>query len=85
MKFTDSGDHAAISDDSAIELIANLLGTSVDQVVNALCYRVVATHHEVMHKQHTSELAAYGKDALAKVCYRMIAMELQHNTSLAIA
>lgn len=39
----------------------------MDQVVNALCYRVVATHHEVMHKQHTSELAAYGKDALAKV------------------
>ena len=82
MKFTDSGDHAAISDDSAIEIIANLLGTNVDQVVNALCYRVVATHHEVMHKQHTSELAAYGKDALAKVCYHVI---LQHNTSLAIA
>lgn len=67
MKFTDSGDHAAISDKSAIEIIAGLLNTSVDQVTNALCYRVVATHREVMHKQHTSELAAYGKDALAKV------------------
>ena len=54
-----------------MEIIANLLGTSVDQLVNALCYRVVATHHEVMHKQHTSELAAYGKDALAKVSYQI--------------
>ena len=59
-----------------MEIIANLLGTSVDQLVNALCYRVVATHHEVMHKQHTSELAAYGKDALAKVSYHMKAVEL---------
>ena len=67
MQFTDSGDHAAISDQSAVETIARLLDTGVDQVTNALCYRVVATHHEVMHKQHTSELAAYGKDALAKV------------------
>ena len=67
MQFTDSGDHAAINDQSAVETIASLLNTSVDQVTDALCYRVVATHGEVMHKQHTSELAAYGKDALAKV------------------
>ena len=50
-----------------MDTIAGLLDTDSEQMVNAMCYRVVATHHEVMHKRHTAEIAAYGKDALAKV------------------
>ena len=67
LKFTDSGDHADIEDKAALDIIAGLLDTGAEQMVNAMCYRVVATHHEVMHKRHTAEIAAYGKDALAKV------------------
>jgi len=67
LKFTDSGDHADIEDKVALDTIAGLLGTDTEKMTNAMCYRVVATHHEVMHKRHTGEVAAYGKDALAKV------------------
>ncbi|XP_065896691.1 unconventional myosin-Id-like [Dysidea avara] len=69
LKFTDSGDHADIEDKAALDTIAGLLDTDSEQMVNAMCYRVVATHHEVMHKRHTAEIAAYGKDALAKAIY----------------
>uniref|UniRef100_A0A8C8MMX5 Myosin ID n=1 Tax=Oncorhynchus tshawytscha TaxID=74940 RepID=A0A8C8MMX5_ONCTS len=52
-----------------VAVIGVLLATKEENVGKALLYRTVATGRDVIDKQHTTQEASYGRDALAKAMY----------------
>uniref|UniRef100_A0A8C6LYI4 Myosin ID n=1 Tax=Nothobranchius furzeri TaxID=105023 RepID=A0A8C6LYI4_NOTFU len=50
----------------------DLLSTKEENVEKALLYRTVATGRDVIEKQHTTQEASYGRDALAKAMYERL-------------
>lgn len=61
------GDVTLIENTKLVSVIKDLLSTSEENVEKALLYRTVATGRDVIEKQHTTQEASYGRDALAKV------------------
>lgn len=56
-----------IENKKLVSVIKELLSTKEENVEKALLYRTVATGRDVIEKQHTTQEASYGRDALAKV------------------
>ncbi len=44
-----------------------MLGTTSDELMKALCYRVVGNKHGTVDKMHTADQAEYGRNAFTKV------------------
>lgn len=73
LKFTISEtDDAEIDNTDELKILSQLMGSSADDLIKALCHRVIAAGGEVMEKGHTVEQAKYGCDALAKAIYERI-------------
>lgn len=67
MTFGVDGDVTLIENTKLVSVIRDLLSTKEENVEKALLYRTVATGRDVIEKQHTTQEASYGRDALAKV------------------
>lgn len=67
MTFGVDGDVTLIENTKLVSVIRELLSTKEENVEKALLYRTVATGRDVIEKQHTTQEANYGRDALAKV------------------
>lgn len=67
LTFGVDGDLTLIENSKLVSVIRDLLSTKEENVEKALLYRTVATGRDVIEKQHTTQEAGYGRDALAKV------------------
>lgn len=67
LAFGVDGDTTLIENTKVVSVIRELLSTKEENVEKALLYRTVATGRDVIEKQHTTQEASYGRDALAKV------------------
>lgn len=70
LTFGVDGDVTLIENTKLVSVIRELLSTKEENVEKALLYRTVATGRDVIEKQHTTQEASYGRDALAKVSVR---------------
>ncbi|XP_052334367.1 unconventional myosin-Id isoform X1 [Oncorhynchus keta] len=69
LMFGVDGDTTLIENSKVVAVIGVLLATKEENVGKALLYRTVATGRDVIDKQHTTQEASYGRDALAKAMY----------------
>ncbi|XP_020316705.1 unconventional myosin-Id [Oncorhynchus kisutch] len=69
LTFGVDGDTTLIENSKVVAVIGVLLATKEENVGKALLYRTVATGRDVIDKQHTTQEASYGRDALAKAMY----------------
>uniref|UniRef100_A0A4W5JSN7 Myosin ID n=1 Tax=Hucho hucho TaxID=62062 RepID=A0A4W5JSN7_9TELE len=69
LTFGVDGDTTLIENSKVVAVIGVLLATKEENVEKALLYRTVATGRDVIDKQHTTQEASYGRDALAKAMY----------------
>lgn len=67
LTFGVDGDVTLIENTKLVSVIKDLLSTKEENVQKAMLYRTVATGRDVIEKQHTTQEASYGRDALAKV------------------
>ena len=58
---------AAVSDKALLGNIATLLSVTDDELLKALCYRVIAAGGQIVEKQLTTKEAEYARNAFAKV------------------
>ena len=69
VEFKDSGDRAQIVDESVLNALSDLLGSSVAVLRDALTSRTIETGMDSVKSHLDSEKAYYTRDALAKVVY----------------
>uniref|UniRef100_A0A8C6M1P3 Myosin ID n=1 Tax=Nothobranchius furzeri TaxID=105023 RepID=A0A8C6M1P3_NOTFU len=72
LTFGVDGDVTLIENTKQVSVIRDLLSTKEENVEKALLYRTVATGRDVIEKQHTTQEASYGRDALAKAMYERL-------------
>uniref|UniRef100_A0A8C8DQ90 Unconventional myosin-Id n=1 Tax=Oryzias sinensis TaxID=183150 RepID=A0A8C8DQ90_9TELE len=72
LTFGVDGDVTLIENVKLVSVIRELLSTKEENVEKALLYRTVATGRDVIEKQHTTQEASYGRDALAKAMYERL-------------
>uniref|UniRef100_A0A3Q4I2I2 Myosin ID n=1 Tax=Neolamprologus brichardi TaxID=32507 RepID=A0A3Q4I2I2_NEOBR len=72
LTFGVDGDVTLIESTKLVSVIRELLSTKEENVEKALLYRTVATGRDVIEKQHTTQEANYGRDALAKAMYERL-------------
>uniref|UniRef100_A0A3P8R4L1 Unconventional myosin-Id n=1 Tax=Astatotilapia calliptera TaxID=8154 RepID=A0A3P8R4L1_ASTCA len=72
LTFGVDGDVTLIENTKLVSVIRELLSTKEENVEKALLYRTVATGRDVIEKQHTTQEANYGRDALAKAMYERL-------------
>uniref|UniRef100_A0A8P4KS79 Myosin 1D n=1 Tax=Dicentrarchus labrax TaxID=13489 RepID=A0A8P4KS79_DICLA len=72
LTFGVDGDVTLIENTKLVSVIRELLSTKEENVEKALLYRTVATGRDVIEKQHTTQEASYGRDALAKAMYERL-------------
>uniref|UniRef100_A0AAQ5ZX52 Myosin ID n=1 Tax=Amphiprion ocellaris TaxID=80972 RepID=A0AAQ5ZX52_AMPOC len=72
LTFGVDGDVTLIENTKLVSVIKDLLSTKEENVEKALLYRTVATGRDVIEKQHTTQEASYGRDALAKAMYERL-------------
>ncbi|MED6275301.1 Unconventional myosin-Id, partial [Characodon lateralis] len=72
LAFGVDGDVTLIENTKLVSVIKELLSTKEENVEKALLYRTVATGRDVIEKQHTTQEASYGRDALAKAMYERL-------------
>ncbi|XP_063338670.1 unconventional myosin-Id isoform X2 [Pelmatolapia mariae] len=72
LTFGVDGDVTLIENTKLVSVIRDLLSTKEENVEKALLYRTVATGRDVIEKQHTTQEANYGRDALAKAMYERL-------------
>nr|XP_045596095.1 unconventional myosin ID-like [Procambarus clarkii] len=72
IEFSSGGDETQIQNPKVVRNIAELLHVSPDDVIKALCHRVIAARGEVMEKRHTESEANFGRDAFAKAIYERL-------------
>ncbi|XP_068610938.1 unconventional myosin-Id [Brachionichthys hirsutus] len=72
LTFGVDGDVTLIENSKLVSVIRELLSTKEENVEKALLYRTVATGRDVIEKQHTTQEAGYGRDALAKAMYERL-------------
>ncbi|XP_071495589.1 unconventional myosin-Id-like [Diadema antillarum] len=62
-----------VVNEKELSTLAKLLNVTKDDLIKALCFRVVAAgSSEVVHKGHTKAQAYYGRDAFAKAIYERL-------------
>lgn len=69
LEFETDDEKLKLKNPKLAETAASLLQVPRDELVNALCERVIAAHGDIMRKEHTETEAHYGRDALAKAIY----------------
>lgn len=69
LEFETDDEKLKLKNPKLADTAANLLQVPRDELVNALCERVIAAHGDIMRKEHTETEAHYGRDALAKAVY----------------
>uniref|UniRef100_A0A3Q3E9S7 Myosin ID n=1 Tax=Labrus bergylta TaxID=56723 RepID=A0A3Q3E9S7_9LABR len=72
LTFGVDGDVTLIENPKLVSVIRDLLSTKEENVEKAMLYRTVATGRDVIEKQHTTQEASYGRDALAKAMYERL-------------
>uniref|UniRef100_I3KPB7 Unconventional myosin-Id n=1 Tax=Oreochromis niloticus TaxID=8128 RepID=I3KPB7_ORENI len=72
LTFGVDGDVTLIENTKLVSVLRELLSTKEENVEKALLYRTVATGRDVIEKQHTTQEANYGRDALAKAMYERL-------------
>uniref|UniRef100_A0A668SJE6 Unconventional myosin-Id n=1 Tax=Oreochromis aureus TaxID=47969 RepID=A0A668SJE6_OREAU len=72
LTFGVDGDVTLIENRKLVSVLRELLSTKEENVEKALLYRTVATGRDVIEKQHTTQEANYGRDALAKAMYERL-------------
>uniref|UniRef100_A0A3Q2QCF6 Unconventional myosin-Id n=1 Tax=Fundulus heteroclitus TaxID=8078 RepID=A0A3Q2QCF6_FUNHE len=72
LTFGVDGDVTLIENTKLVSVFRDLLSTKEENVEKALLYRTVATGRDVIEKQHTTQEASYGRDALAKAMYERL-------------
>uniref|UniRef100_A0A3B5PYF6 Unconventional myosin-Id n=1 Tax=Xiphophorus maculatus TaxID=8083 RepID=A0A3B5PYF6_XIPMA len=72
LTFGVDGDVTLIENTKLVSVIKDLLSTKEENVQKAMLYRTVATGRDVIEKQHTTQEASYGRDALAKAMYERL-------------
>ena len=68
---SEDGESSTVRDPGVVRNIAALLSLDVESCERALCTRVVAARGELVSKEHTKEQARDGRDAFAKVRFKI--------------
>lgn len=69
LEFETDEDKLKVKNPKVTDTAADLLQVPKDELVVALCERVIAARGDIMRKEHTESEASYGRDAFAKAVY----------------
>lgn len=69
LEFETDEDKLKVKNPKVTDIAADLLQVPKDELVVALCERVIAARGDIMRKEHTESEASYGRDAFAKAVY----------------
>lgn len=69
---TGDGEASHVNTPKLTRQVAQLLQVDEQELVRALCSRVIAASGEVMHKGHTASQANFGRDAFGKAIYERL-------------